>query len=150
VNPHRNVSARLQDFHGRRVAKERRRACGEAVRPRLADHDQITDLGPCHFHSIGKQIERRTQRANHADNFTLAADHAVAQYMAARDLAVDDPADVDARLADLVAAQFDHDPGLRQPLLHPTQRPGEVGADGRDVERTLGAKVRDAEAAAKC
>jgi hypothetical protein len=36
------------------------------------------------------------------------------EHLAARDLAVDDAGDIHARLADQVAAQFDHDAGLRQ------------------------------------
>src|SRR3954465_7938633 len=58
-----------------------------------------------------------------------AHERAINPRLSDEDLAVDDAANVNTPLVDQVAAQLDHDPGLRQAPLHPAQQPGEVGAD---------------------
>src|SRR5882724_10029084 len=166
-----------QHFSGRRMAEKCRGARGEAVGARLKHDDEIADLGFRHLHAVGEQVERRAQRADHAHDFALAADYAVAhhhgiilpydlpeisgrsqvvvqapvgyqEYLPPRDLAVDDAADINARFADQVAAQFDHDLGLGQASRHSVHQPGEIGAYRSDIEGALARKVRNAEAAA--
>src|SRR3970040_1513670 len=118
-----------QHLRWRRVAKECRGARGEAVSSRLENHDQIADIGLRHFHVVGEQVERRAKRADHRSDFALTAYYLVAdydrivlayhlsevprrgemvmqaavghqEYLAARDLAVDDSADINARFTD--------------------------------------------------
>ena len=71
------------------------------------------------------------------------------EYVAARNLAVDDRANVDARLADEIAPELDHEPRLRQLAPGARDELREIGADGSEVERLLAREVGDAEAAAE-
>ncbi len=52
------------------MAEESRRASGEPVGSRLEHHDQVPDVGLCHFHAVGEQIDWRAQRA---DRFSISS-----------------------------------------------------------------------------
>ncbi len=69
--------------------------------------------------------------------------------LAARHLAVQDARDVDARLADQVAPEFEHDRRSGQVARRALAQPLQVVGDRRQVEPLLARKVRDAEAAAQ-
>ena len=72
------------------------------------------------------------------------------KHVPARDLAVDDAADVDARLADQVAAELDDDVGHRAAarLARPTS-PRRLAPIGARSRRVVAREIRDAEAAAE-
>src|SRR5262249_33041141 len=155
------------------MAEKRGGARRQAVCARLEHGDQAARGRLRELHAVGEQVERSAQRADHAGDLPLRADDAVSnyhriilpddlsevsgrcemmvqssvgdqEYMAARDFAVDDTADVEARLADDVAAELDYDPRLRQRALCPFHYFPHAVADGGDIERLLAGKVRDA------
>src|SRR5713101_9845434 len=64
------------------------------------------------------------------------------------DLAIDDPAHVDACLANQKTAELDDQACLRQGALCASGEHFEVVADGAEVERSLAREIGNAEAAA--
>src|SRR5262249_5900789 len=68
--------------------------------------------------------------------------------MTPRDLAVDDAADVDARLADKESAELQHDLRPRQAGIKGLQDGGEVTRDERDIEPLVAGKIRNPQPAA--
>ncbi len=62
------------------MAEKCRWARGKTVGARLKYGDKVADIRFCHLHTVREQIERRTQRADHAHDFALAADHAVTHH----------------------------------------------------------------------
>src|SRR4030095_9654934 len=129
------------------------------------------------FHSISKKIERRTQRPDHGRHFAPRASHLVAdrdgivladdlpevaggskvvvqsavsdkENVPSRDLAVDDATDIDAGLADEVAAELDDKTGLRKRCPRAARHVAQVVADGSELERFLAREIGNAEAAA--
>ena len=69
------------------------------------------------------------------------------EHLSARNLAVDNAGHIDAGLTHQVAAEFDHQRGLRHFALGTLGQLGQVVADGSQIEPALTGEVRDAEAA---
>ncbi len=70
------------------------------------------------------------------------------KHTAPRYLAVDDSADIQARLPDEVSAQLHDDLGLRQARLDAWHQGGEVSGDRSQIDRPLAREVGNAQAAA--
>src|SRR5690349_19744982 len=110
------------------MAKKRGRTCCKAVRPGLEHGDQVTDIGLGEFSCFSNDIQWRAQWANDENGFPLVPAHAIAddyrvvfaddlakvtgcgemvmqasigyeKHMPARNLAIDNAADVEASLA---------------------------------------------------
>src|SRR5215831_10897542 len=109
------------------MTEESGRTRSEPVRARLEHRDQVARVRLRELHAVGEEVERSAERADHGSDFALAALHAVAhddgivladhlaeiarsrqvmvqaavgheENLTAGDLAVDHPADVEARL----------------------------------------------------
>src|SRR5882672_4153936 len=129
------LPTQLQGFG---VSKESRRARREAIRARLQHDHEITDISLGQVHAIGEQIQRRAQRPDYRGNLAFGSPYAIAdddrvvladdlaevagsgemvmqpaigheKHAAARELAVDDATDIEARLTDQVTTQFQHE-----------------------------------------
>ena len=147
------------------MAQEALRARARAVGARLEHDDQVADFGDGEVHAVGEQIERRAQRADdrrrlargrrrsgcrsppdsscaspgrNCPSRQVMVQAAVGdqEHLAARDLAVDDAADVDAGFADQVAAELDDEraPAAARVRARSTSA-AQVGADRRQIER---------------
>ena len=150
-----------QDLGRRRVAQERRRARGEAVGAGLEHHDEvpwcasassmrsasrssgvhsgptteaISRVGRCTRLPIDDRIVLADHLAEVAGRREMMVQAAVGdeEDLAARDLAVDDAADVDAGFADQVAAEFDDElragQSRRRALRRCSRRLSPIGA----------------------
>src|SRR5580765_5328933 len=125
-----------------RVAQKCDRARGQTVSTRLEHDDEVADPGLRHLHAVGEKVERRAQRPDHVHDLTLLPDDPVThdygivlaydlsevagrgqvlvqaavgyqEHLAARNLAVEDTAGIDSRLAHEVATELDPRAGLR-------------------------------------
>ena len=124
-----------QQFCRRRVTQKTDGAGRQAIGARLEDDHQVADLRTGHLQVVSQQVQGRAERADYGGQLPGTTGHPIAdqyrivlaQHLAkvarcrqvlvqtsighqedatARHLAIDNPGDIDARLADQIAAQF--------------------------------------------
>ena len=155
-------------------------AGGESVRALLEHDDQVVDVGVRQRHVVGQQVEWRAEasddrhdivvlrigRAIADDDRVVAADrlaevarrgqlvvHAAVdddERLAARDLAIDDPRDVDPALPHEEAPQLDDGARLGESRGdRPIDEFRQPFGDSAQIQRLVAGGVRDAETAAE-
>jgi hypothetical protein len=160
------------------LGQERLRTGRQAVGAGEEDGDQVADLGAWRHDVVGEPVERRAEAASDrdlllgrraepaGDRHRIVAAYHLAEIarggelmvhaavgdqegLAVAELAVDDPGQIDARLADQPAAELDREGGVGQDRRPRRQPLGERLAHGLDVERRLAVEIGKAEAAAE-